>query len=100
MKTPPPASGMRGETTVQTQSLRNLALAGFFALLPGACVAGGLALAPLTAVAGLAGVRPRALRPPAKPSIQLILFIGFVAWAVLSSAWSAYPDHRQALRTV
>jgi O-antigen ligase len=76
-----------------------LSLAGFFALLPGACVGGGLALPTLAALAGLAGLRPSKLLESAKRNPTPLIFLGtFVLWAIASTLWSPWPDHRQALR--
>lgn len=76
-----------------------LARAIFFVLLPPAAVGGGLALAPLLAAAGAASFRPSMLRQAIENKAPvLVALLAFGAWAVLSTAWSAHPDHSQALR--
>ncbi len=73
------------------------ARAGLFVLLPGAAVAGGLALAVLVAAAGAVSMRLSLLRQVLeKRTLAVLALLAFTAWAVLSSAWSPYPDHIQA----
>lgn len=72
----------------------------FFALLPASGVGGGLALAPLIGAAGLGGLKPgRAIQTVRRAGLFLALFAAFAGWAILSAAWSVYPNHSQALRT-
>ena len=81
------------------KAFAKLLRAGFFAFLPAAAVAGGLALAPLIGAAGAAGARFSHLRNAfAKPRPALWLLLAFAGWAALSSFWSSYRDHGQALR--
>lgn len=69
----------------------------FFALLPAAAVAGGLALAVMIAVAGAASLRPTLLKQAFETRPLPILFLLlFVAWAATSSLWSAHSAHQQA----
>lgn len=69
----------------------------FFALLPFAAGAGALAIAPLLGLAGAPSL-PRAARAVRDAPAPVWLFCAFVGWAALSSAWSAFHDHGQALR--
>lgn len=71
---------------------------GFFAFFPSALVAGGLALAPLLGVAGLASLRPAVLAQWGRAPAGVWLLAAFSAWAAASAFWSSYPDHGQALR--
>ncbi len=73
------------------------ARAAFFALLPAAAVSGGLAIAVLITAAGALSFRSSLIRQVTeiRPIIVLAL-LAFVAWAIVSSAWSPYPDHVQA----
>jgi O-antigen ligase len=71
--------------------------AGFFALLPAAATAGGLALAPFLGLSAALAIRPAALRR-ALGSAFTWAVLGFLAWAVASTAWTTYSDHGQALR--
>lgn len=68
-----------------------------FALLPAAAAGGAMALAVLAALAGALSFQPAQARQAieSKPLTAAIL-ASFVAWAALSSLWSAYPDHVQA----
>ncbi|MEQ1708608.1 MAG: O-antigen ligase family protein [Terricaulis sp.] len=73
------------------------ARAAFFALLPAAAVSGGLAIAVLIAAAGAVSFRPSLLRQliEIRP-VAVLALLAFIVWAVVSSAWSPYPDHVQA----
>ncbi len=68
----------------------------FFAALPAAAAAGGLALAPLIGLAGALSLRPSILRQfiENKP-VSILLLLAFVAWAGVSTQWSINPDHSQ-----
>lgn len=73
------------------------ARAAFFALLPAAAVSGGLAIAVLIAAAGAASFRPSLLRQAIEiRPVAVLALLAFIVWAVVSSAWSPYPDHVQA----
>lgn len=73
--------------------------AGFFAFLPGASVAGGLAIAPLLGAAGLLSARPSLfVGGVARGGPAVWMLLAFVAWTLLSSTWSPYPDHSQTYR--
>lgn len=71
----------------------------FFALVPAVAVGGGMALPVLLALAGAFALRPSLLRQVVenKP-LPLGLFVAFVAWAVLSTAWSSYGVPTQAIK--
>lgn len=85
---------------LRSRPLTSLAHIGLFAILPGAAIGGGLALAVLVGTAGAASLNPGLLRQvfEKRPPTALILVAAFIFWAVLSSAWSRYPDHIQALK--
>jgi len=72
--------------------------AGFFVLLPGASVAGGLAIAPLMGLAGLASARPRTFIALRRAPLGVLLMLGFFLWAALSSFWAPNPEEGQAWR--
>lgn len=78
--------------------LTNAFRAGFFTLLPGASVAGGLAIAPLMGLAGLASARPRTLTAPRRAPMGVLLLMAFFLWAALSTAWAPNPEEGQAWR--
>lgn len=92
-------AGIRGVFLSSIINRQALACGVLFALLPAAATGGGLALAPLLAAAGVAGVAPKASWRAARTHwAPLGGLIGLVAWAVASAAWSPYPDHSQAVR--
>jgi O-antigen ligase len=69
---------------------------GFFALLPVVATGGGLAAAPLLGLAGVLTIRPSLVRQ--SPPLAVWLVLAFAAWAALSSLWSPFHNHGQALR--
>lgn len=74
-----------------------VARAVLFALIPGAGVAGGLALAPLLGGAGVAAFHPSLVRQVfEKKPLPILFLIAFCLWAILSTLWTCYPDHIQA----
>ena len=76
----------------------NIFRAGFFTLLPGAAVAGGLAIAPLMGLAGLASARPRTFVALRRAPLGLAFLLGFFLWAALSTLWAPNPEEGQAWR--
>lgn len=72
--------------------------AGFLALLPGASVAGGLAIAPLMGLAGLASARLRTVRALRRAPVGALFLLAFFLWAALSTAWAPNPEEGQAWR--
>lgn len=84
---------------MKAPSVGGFARAALFALLPAASAGGGLALAPLLAVAGVASIRPSLLRADlARPPLWLILLALFAAWLALSALWSPFGQSVQALK--
>lgn len=77
--------------------IRDIVRGLFFALLPAAAAGGALALAPMLGGAGLASARASMLRREVLLG-PVGLLLALVAWATLTSFWSAYPDHGQAWR--
>ena len=76
-----------------------LARAGFFALVPAAATAGGLAVASAMALAAIVGFDLKRITESLKrPRSALILLLCFTIWAILSTAWSPVENHGQALR--
>jgi O-antigen ligase len=72
---------------------------GFFGLLPLVSAAGGLAAAPLLGLAGVLSIQPSRLRDDLRAIPAAIwLLLAFLAWAAISSLWSSYHNHGQALR--
>jgi O-antigen ligase len=62
-------------------------------------VAGGLAAAPLLGLAGVLSVRPSQVRNDLRSAPAAVwLLLAFLAWAAISSLWSPYHNHGQALR--
>jgi O-antigen ligase len=75
------------------------ARATLFALLPAAAAGGGLALAPLLGIAGVAAWRPSLILPAARrPPLYLIFLILFIVWMATTFLWSTYENPRQVLR--
>jgi O-antigen ligase len=76
-----------------------IALAIFFALAPGFAVGGALGFAVLLTLAGLACLRPSQARDLVeKRPVFIGLLLVFVGWMGLSTLWSPYPAHTQALQ--
>jgi O-antigen ligase len=72
--------------------------AGFLAFLPGASVAGGLAISPLMGLAGLASARPQTVKALRRAPLGVLFLLGFFLWAALSTAWAPNPEEGQAWR--
>ncbi|MBI3439322.1 MAG: O-antigen ligase family protein [Proteobacteria bacterium] len=70
-----------------------------FVLLPWLCTVAILGVAAFVSVAGALSVRLSRVRQALeKRSLALLLLLAFAAWAAVSSLWSNYPDHIQALK--
>lgn len=80
------------------ERITNTFRAGFLALLPGATVAGGLAVAPLMGLAGLASARPRTILAVRHAPAGTLLLLSFFLWAALSTLWAPNPEEGQAWR--
>ena len=85
--------------TPPRRDLSWLARAGFFVVLPGLAVGGAMGAPPVLSLAGLLSLRPSLLREAAqRPPPWLALLLAFVGWAALSTLWSPYSNHSQAIR--
>jgi O-antigen ligase len=71
----------------------------FFVLLPWLCTVAILGVAAFVGIAGALSARLSLLRQPLeKRPLALLLLLAFAGWAAISSLWSGYPDHLQALK--
>src|SRR5690349_2320246 len=71
----------------------------FFVLLPWLCTVAILGVAAFVSVAGALSARLSLLRQALeKRPVALLLLLAFAGWAAMSSFWSGYPDHIQALK--
>ncbi|MEJ0059342.1 MAG: O-antigen ligase family protein [Terricaulis sp.] len=69
----------------------------FMALLPASASGGGLALAPFLGLTAALAIRPAALKR-ALGQVFVWTLLAFLGWAILSTAWTSYSDHGQAIR--
>jgi len=70
---------------------------GFFALVPAAGVAGGLALAPLIGLAGVLSTQLGVLRQLVeKRPLWFVLLAAFLAWLGIATAWSSFQGTQAA----
>ncbi len=70
-----------------------------FVLLPWLCAVAVLGLAAFVSVAGYLSFRLSLVRQAIeKRPLPLLLLLAFAGWVTLSSLWSVYPNHIQALK--
>lgn len=88
-----------GERPPERAVASAIAVAAFFALLAPAAAGGAMAAPVLLCLAAALAIRPSLLRQAAeKTAWPLWLLLVFVAWAIVTSLWSAQPGHAQALK--